>query len=173
MTRRSKAFSLVEVALALGVIAFVLIGVTGLLVAGVNSNKTSVEEIRATHILTLVESDLLNSIPGADGLSLLFSLPSPYAPDSTGTRLISRQSLVPGKLYTVQLGENERPVSAAETGRFRVSVIFTHIPPAESLAPVEARLIVNWPPLQNPTEATIIDRTQASYVETRVAFPIP
>lgn len=52
-----RGFSLVEVALALGVAGFVLIALLGLISQGVLSTKTSVEESRALNLLDCVISD--------------------------------------------------------------------------------------------------------------------
>jgi type II secretory pathway pseudopilin PulG len=59
MTRRqfsaSKGFSLIEVALSLGIIGFCLIAVLGLLPTGLNIQRTSQEEAKAVSALNMVE----------------------------------------------------------------------------------------------------------------------
>src|SRR5437763_5836895 len=56
--RASRAFSLVEVTLALGVAAFSLIAIFGLLVTGTQTNHTAVEQSASSDILTAVAADL-------------------------------------------------------------------------------------------------------------------
>jgi uncharacterized protein (TIGR02598 family) len=51
-------FSLVEVTLALGVAAFALIAIFGLLVTGTQTNHTAVEQTASSDILTAVAADL-------------------------------------------------------------------------------------------------------------------
>src|SRR5436189_2271292 len=56
--RRLHAFSLVEVTLALGVAAFCLIAVFGLVPVGVQTNRNATSQTAATNILSSVVSDL-------------------------------------------------------------------------------------------------------------------
>ena len=55
---RAAAFSLVEISLALGIAAFCLISIFGLLPVGISSNKTAVDQSAANVILSSVISDL-------------------------------------------------------------------------------------------------------------------
>lgn len=54
----ASAFSLVEVTLALGIAAFCLIAVSGLLPVGIQTNRNATSQTRATNILTSVVGDL-------------------------------------------------------------------------------------------------------------------
>lgn len=178
---------MVEVALALGVIAFALLSVVALLPIGVKSNQISAEETRATGILTLLEADLRNTSPTANqGKSLLFGLvlPYDYDPGSGERRLTapSTNNLSIGN--STGLDEDETPValSAKPRPRYQASVIYTKAPPS-GFAPLEARLIVNWPAvdLSDPSLssedkkiAALTDPSKTSgYVEAYVTFPAP
>jgi uncharacterized protein (TIGR02598 family) len=164
-------FSLIEIVLALGIISFALLSVIALLPIGIITNRVSVEETRASHILTAVESDLRNSYP-MQGKSQFFLLPSPYAPAASG--LVINQQLTAQTLYSVELGDTESPVTGNQPPIFRVSIIYISVPGAGTLQPAEGRLVVNWPPLANPTLNAITDRSQVSgYVEAYVTFPSP
>jgi uncharacterized protein (TIGR02598 family) len=55
---RTDAFSLVEVTLALGVAAFCLIAVFGLLPVGVQTNRNATSQTAATNIIAAVAADL-------------------------------------------------------------------------------------------------------------------
>ena len=57
-SQTSRAFSLVEVTLALGVAAVALIAIFGLLVTGTQTNHTAVAQTAASDILTAVAADL-------------------------------------------------------------------------------------------------------------------
>src|ERR1700737_1955387 len=57
-THSTAAFSLVEVTLALGVAAFCLIAILGLLPAGLNTNQTSTRQTTANGILSSIVADL-------------------------------------------------------------------------------------------------------------------
>jgi uncharacterized protein (TIGR02598 family) len=61
------AFSLVEVTLALGVAAFCLLAVLGLLPVGVKTNQAASQETIANGILSAVISDLRTIVTSADG----------------------------------------------------------------------------------------------------------
>src|SRR5436309_7561378 len=62
--RRLHAFSLVEVTLALGVAAFCLIAVFGLVPVGVQTNRNATSQTVATNILSSVVSDIRASPKG-------------------------------------------------------------------------------------------------------------
>ena len=53
-----SAFSLVEVALALGVAAFALVAIFGLLPVGINTNTTSVQQTVATNLAAGIIADM-------------------------------------------------------------------------------------------------------------------
>ena len=63
--RRLHAFSLVEVTLALGIAAFCLIAVFGLVPVGVQTNRNATSQTAATNILSSVVSDIRASPKGA------------------------------------------------------------------------------------------------------------
>src|SRR6266436_6267926 len=56
--RRVHAFSLVEVTLALGVAAFCLIAVFGLIPVGLQTNRNATSQTAATNIIAFVAADL-------------------------------------------------------------------------------------------------------------------
>jgi type II secretory pathway pseudopilin PulG len=58
MQRNASAFSLVEVTLALGIAAFCLIAIFGLMPVGVQTNRNATSQTAATNIIAAVVSDL-------------------------------------------------------------------------------------------------------------------
>ena len=64
-TRSNCAFSLVEVTLALGIAAFCLIAVFGLVPVGVQTNRNATSQTTATNILSSVVSDIRASPKGS------------------------------------------------------------------------------------------------------------
>ena len=62
--RRLHAFSLVELTLALGIAAFCLIAVFGLVPVGVQTNRNATSQTTATNILSSVVSDIRASPKG-------------------------------------------------------------------------------------------------------------
>lgn len=175
---------MVEVALALGVVAFALLSVMALLPLGVKSNQISAEETRASMILTALEADLRNSHPLLNsGKSGMFGLQLPYQIDSVSGRMAFNSAitastvstpLVDG-LTTRGLDEAELPVATALSPRprYQISVVY-RLPLAGSLEAVQARLVVNWPAQTAAVVADITDPSKVSgYVETLVSFPAP
>ena len=66
--REIAAFSLVEITLALGIAAFCLLGVLGLLTAGLQTQRTSVQQTTANEILSEVAADLRVAVRYPPGL---------------------------------------------------------------------------------------------------------
>ena len=73
-----KAFSLVEVTLALGVAGFCLLAVFGLLPAGINCNRASVEQTAAASLARAIVADL-RMTPHNSNSSPQYAIPFPSA----------------------------------------------------------------------------------------------
>ena len=71
--RVASAFSLVELTLALGIAAFCLIAVFGLMPIGVQTNRNATSQTAATNILAAVVADL-RATPIAIQRSLQFGI---------------------------------------------------------------------------------------------------
>ncbi len=138
-----RAFSLVEVALALGVAAFCLITLMALLPVGITSNKFSLQETTAASLATGVISDLqaaTNSTvsPAAQALiSPQYGIAIPAVGGSVS---------VTAPAVNLFLGNDGTAYSTAtSTGaRFRVSIGFNP-PGAGSRAATATRVLVSWP----------------------------
>ena len=72
--RSTAAFSLVEVTLALGIAAFCLIAVFGLVPVAVLTNRNATSQTAATNIMAAVVSDL-RATPTTNSTSLQFAIP--------------------------------------------------------------------------------------------------
>jgi len=186
--RRAKAaFSLVEVAMALGLIAFVMVSIIALMVVGMKNNQVSAEESRAICILSAMEADLRNTHPLAnDGKSAIYGLELPYEADGTTRKISYNSNLVGATVPTtpeegstmVYLDEGERDVGLTGAPIYQASVIYTAVPTAAApYRTMQARLVVNWPVLAEGDEETISNLTDPAkvrgYVETLVSFPAP
>src|ERR1700730_9366275 len=77
-THSTAAFSLVEVALALGVAGFCLITILGLMPASLKTNQTSTRQTTANGILSAIAADLrttpATTPPGGSTTSNLFGI---------------------------------------------------------------------------------------------------
>jgi len=77
---RDSGFSLVEVVIAMGIAAFCLVAMLGLLPSGLKQVKISSEETAATAVMTSLVTDLRNTPPGTNATnSPLFQIPIPQA----------------------------------------------------------------------------------------------
>lgn len=176
MRIRRHAFSLVEVAIALGILGFVIVTVVGLLSAGLKSNQVSLEETRAALMLTMLETDLRNTHPAlTNNLSAIFQLPLPYSTNTNG--YIFNPGISAGDFHSVGVTDAEQAVlspSPAERPRFQASVTYLEVPATNSLKPIIARLVVNWP-WTNATNSTDVLSSSSvrGAVEAIVSFPAP
>ncbi|XHR26733.1 MAG: hypothetical protein ACFUZC_12320 [Chthoniobacteraceae bacterium] len=139
------------------------------------SNKISYEETQAGNLLTMLEDDLRGTHPLANsGSSQLFGLKLPYV--MSGSRMVVNSTLdtnVLGGGYTTGVTDSGA-VSTAAQSHYQVSVVYTRIPTNGSLAPVEARLVVNWPSVSTDDATRLTSAPGVKgYVETYVAFPLP
>ena len=135
------AFSLAEVTLALGIAAFCLIAVFGLLPVGMTSNQNSMEQTAAASLVTAVAADLQAAPPLASGAtssqSPVFQITLPSASSSSQT------------IRHVYCAEDGSPTSAgAVTAHYLVSVGMT--PPSTGRRDVtRVRILVTWPAAVN------------------------
>jgi type II secretory pathway component PulJ len=136
-------FSLVEVTLALGIAAFCLVTLFGLMPVGISSNQTSVEQTFAAGVAGRVAADLRNTPPPAGGAtsatsSLGFAIPGPGGAASANPQI----------LYFTEAGNpsgliGAQPVTSGSTeSRYRATVGFT---PKNGIT--TARILVTWPAL--------------------------
>jgi Tfp pilus assembly protein PilV len=132
--KHCAAFSLVEVALALGVMSFCLIALFGLLPIGVTSNQTAVEQTMAGSIATSIAADLF-ATPRTRGTSTCYGFNVASATNVT---------------QTIFFGEDANPTGAIgasassnpRASRYRAVVGFY---PAGQQKATAVRILVTWP----------------------------
>lgn len=140
-------FSLVEVTLALGVAAFCLIAIVGLLPLGVQSNQNTISQTAAASVLSSVIADL-RATPKANPTSSLYDI-------TFGTAKL---------LYFDGEGRSVSPADPNASPRYRVTITF-HAGSAGGFAPIFAGIKVTWPALVDPATTTPM-----GFVETFAAF---
>jgi uncharacterized protein (TIGR02598 family) len=143
--RSTAAFSLVELTLAIGIAAFCLIAVFGLVPVGVQTNRNATSQTAATNILSSVVSDIRASPPGQA---------------ATAKYLINRAKLTTTTLYFD--GQGQSTTSPGANSRYRLSVKIANNP-FGPVYPNYAWLKVNWPAGVDPLSTTI---TPSGSVET-------
>ena len=131
MTARFRSgFSLVEVTLALGVAAFCLLAVFGLLPIGLKTQQTAIEQTAATGIVSAVAADLRNTARTTT-TSSLFAITIPANTASSSSRL-----------YFDSEGRYSPAISA--NSRYRVTITFSPNSTGGRGATF-VHLLVSWP----------------------------
>jgi len=87
-SNRKRAFSLVEVTIALGILAFGLIAMLGVLPTGLRLVKESADEAAAANIALALQADIL-SAPANAVPTKRYELPLAYA--NTGTTFFTKE----------------------------------------------------------------------------------
>ena len=158
------AFSLVEVVLALGVAAFCLIAVMGMLPAGLKVQQNSIEQTTANRIMNTIFVDLRANVrlppskasksqEGTAGLGLNGHWAALATPDTLffdGT----------GKQMGTASTQTDPAAPAGAVFRAKITYLF---PPNASTS--VAKIIVSWPAAVMPTTGT-----PAGSVETYIAI---
>jgi uncharacterized protein (TIGR02598 family) len=152
----SSAFSLVELTFALGIAAFCLIAVFGLMPVGVQTNRNATSQTAATNILSSVVSDIRASPPGQTtsvqyGIRRSKGVATAVCFDGQG-----RFTTLPLNVWTC-------PPSYY---RYRLYVQIANNP-ANVVYPNYVDLILTWPAAADPVHSTI---TPSGSVETVAAF---
>jgi len=150
-TRSNCAFSLVEVTLALGIAAFCLIAVFGLVPVGVQANRNATSQTAATNILSNVVSDIRASPPG-QGASKRYG--------------VTRTKGLPTLLYFD--GQGQLTTLLGANPRYRLDAQVTKLIAAGSVFPTYIWLKVSWPAASNPTRNPPI--TPSGSVETVATY---
>ena len=123
--RDSQGFSLVEVVLALGIAAFALITLIGMLPMGIASHRDADRETMAVSLLNTIVTDLKDSATNEP--TLLFGL-SPHPLTSSG-------------VTTLYFAENEKNVAGASNALCKVEIR----PGAASQNLLRCNVRVTWP----------------------------
>lgn len=144
-TRRMKAFSLVEVTLALGIAAVSLLAIFALLPVGVKTNQVAIEQTASTDLLSSVAADLratpATNPRGGAATSPRFGIAIPANPVSANTTTT---------LYFTTEGQFSMTLAAAS--RYRVSITFL-ANGAGGRTATFAHLNATWPAPAAPASA--------------------
>lgn len=131
--RKSSAFSLVEVVLALGIVSFALLALMGMLPVGLRQHSASTEEVRAFELISAVAADIRENASGQTN-SRLFGI-NINGPDKSG----SAADVLSGPFF---LDENFCNTSAPSA---RYAVAVAYVRPATNNIPAYMRVVVAWP----------------------------
>lgn len=133
----AAAFSLVEVTLALGVAAFCLVAVLGLLPTSLKTQQASIQQTTANSIISQIYSDLRADLRLPPGLAS-HEVDGGFQPPLHGHWL---QRLTPDTLYFTQEG---KPVNnGGDVAVFKATITYNQLPPTDTTS--LASITVSWP----------------------------
>lgn len=130
-----NGFSLVEVALALGVASFALLTILGLLPVGIGAQQSSINETVAANIATAVIADL-REVPSAYAIAL--------APTLTTKSTIYNVDVTQASSTIYVDGSGALEPSAANA-RYKVTITLTQ-PAAKNRNATYGSIRISWPP---------------------------
>jgi type II secretory pathway pseudopilin PulG len=149
----TTAFSLVEVTLALGVAAFCLLVLLGLLPAGVKTQQSSVQQTTANEIVSQISSALRAAVRLPPGLESKVCGDDPTQCD--WSQLHGHWSQVPEPqilYFTNDAKEIQLNGTAPATAAFRATLTY-RTPPSETTALANVR--VSWPAQVDPDQGGV------------------
>ncbi len=124
------AFSLIEVTVAIGIAAIVLLAILGLISNGIRASRASVEENRAANLATAIIAD---------------RIATPYASNSVTYSLPALTNGMATQTGTFGVGEDYRSAQAdMRTARYRVEYRIV-APAAGRLDPYFGAFRIMWP----------------------------
>ncbi len=131
----TEAFSLVEVALALGIAAFCFVCILALLGAGLTTSQSSSTQTVAANLMTAIASDLRstpNPVPagGTSTNSLIYGIAVPATGGSTTSQ-------------TFYIAENGQTNGTAAGARYQLNT--WSIPATTTRQETVVRLFLTWP----------------------------
>lgn len=148
----TSGFSLVEVTLALGIAAFCLIALIGLMPVGIQTNRNATSQTRATNIMAAVIADL-RATPKTNTTSSQFCIPIPTGNSSLPPLYFDSEGRCSSDLTGLTKPCGGSWVPALQT-RYQLRIRFsqqspTPTPPA--VTTVYADVKVAWPAAAAPS----------------------
>ena len=165
--RISRGFSLVEVTLALGIAAFCLLAIFGLIPVGLASNQNSISQTSASDIATMIVADLRNtpiSVPAVSASSPVLKINIPASGSATHTMFF----LVDGKVA----GAVDSDATASTQPYYRAMMEFNQDQTpgtSPNTAATDVHLIITWPALGS-SSASSVPKNFTGLFETTIAL---
>jgi uncharacterized protein (TIGR02598 family) len=143
--REAAAFSLVEITFALGVAAFALLAILGMLPVALKTQQTSIQQTTANSIISQIFADLRADLRLPPGLASHegvagFQLHGHWA-----------QMMTPDTLYFTQEGKQTGNVNGSPPADavFRAKITYNPLPPTDTTS--LASITVTWPAQVDPS----------------------
>lgn len=162
--KKQRAFSLIEVLLALGIVAIAFIPLVGMIPMILNTSTASVDETKAIHLISAVIQDLRYT-PATESQSRLFHLsplPTKNSPLNTDFKVWVDSSW---NVYP----ESKKPARFD----FELEWKYTALSNETETAPIEGLITVRWPPKMVQLKDGKVKKQSGGELSTAVAFPMP
>jgi Tfp pilus assembly protein PilV len=156
--RSRQAFSLVEVALALGIAAIALVAIIGLIPVGLNSNQASSEQTAAAGLATGIVADLQATpieIPAVEKKSLRYQVPLPVSGSASHCLFLQEDGALAGGL--------DANAEATLDPRYRATLFITAPAGATQKSATLVRVLVTWPAMADPQGSKLPSKFSGSY----------
>jgi type II secretory pathway pseudopilin PulG len=156
--RSSAGFSLIEVALALGLVAFALVAIVGLIPVGLNSNQASTNQTAASTVAAGIVADLLATpveIPAEPKTSLRYQVPLPVSGSATHSFFLCEDG--------AQAGSIDANLDASTDPRYRATLFITAPTSANQKTATLVRILITWPAVADPQVAALPAKYSGSY----------
>lgn len=155
LTRRG--FSLVEVTIAIAILAFALVVLLGLLPTGLQTNQVAIQQAQALNLLSGIKADLAAAgrLQGPQTESPYYGIQLDFPPANSGA---------PATYFLNPAGRLE-PGAAAEddaAAEALLRVTLGEIPPGAHGNQRLLRVQVTWPPMAGPEENGLISSAQVA-----------
>ena len=142
-SQNNSGFSLIEVAIAIGIAAFSLVAIGGLVPVGVNSSQSAASQTGAASLMGAVVSDLRSTVaasPIPSGTSSYFKFPITTSGTTT--------------LYVDESNTFTTTLASLPAARFRVTVSNVFNPTAPNRSASLEYVLITWPAGALPANAT-------------------
>jgi Tfp pilus assembly protein PilV len=154
----TAGFSLVEVALALGIAAIALVAIIGLIPVGLNNNQTSSGQTAAAGIAAAVVADLRATpvaVPPAPKKSPRYQLPLPASGNATHALFLKEDGS--------GVGAVDADIDPSQDPRYRVTLSITAPGSATQKGATIVRVLITWPAVADPQAAVAPTKFSGSY----------
>ena len=150
-----SGFSLIEVTLAIGIIAFALLTVVALLPVGLSANQNARDQAQAAQIVKAIGISIQSAVVKPNTTYTYAALP-PYGPGLTAASgaivlgtwdvpaIASSAAVTPVK-QTLAIGEDGTPVDPSKNSNYRFLAAVSITPPKDRLSLGKACIMVAWP----------------------------
>lgn len=154
----NQGFSLVEVALALGIAGIALVAIVGLIPVGLNSNQASSEQTAAAGLAAGIVADLQATpvaIPAAEKTSLRYQMPLPVSGSATHSLFLREDGALVGSV--------DANLDATQDARFRATLFVNAPSDATQKTATFVRILITWPAVADPQGTSLPTKFSGSY----------